>query len=97
LLRALHLGGDLFYRRGIERIGQHFDVFYAQGLVAAAVVLIRPDCDQVGADGLDLALNGGADAVAYGEQGDDGGDADDDAQHGQRGAHLVGQQAIKGG
>ena len=48
--------------------------------------------DVGGAQVLDLLLGLVADAFAHGHQPDDGGDADEDAQHGQRGPQLVQHQ-----
>ena len=68
-------------------------VLLGAGHHAAHAALAGPDDQQVGAHRghavQDLLLRAGAER----QHGDDRAHADDDAQHGQKGAQLVGQQA----
>ena len=53
------------------------------------------DGEQVGAEGVDPLLDGALGAGAQGHHRDDRGDADDDAEHGQRGPELVGADRLE--
>jgi hypothetical protein len=56
----------------------------------------REHDEQVTADGLDLLLDAGGGAGADGHHGDNRGHADDDAEHGKRGAEAIDTQGAEG-
>ena len=63
---------------------------------AAAVRGARHDRDGVGAEALEVRGDARAHAHANGDERDDGGDADDDAEHRQERAHLVRKERMDG-
>ena len=62
---------------------------------AAIPLLLEENGDIGGAQGAHGPGDGPGEAAAHRENADDGTDADDDAQHGQKGAHLVGPKALQ--
>ena len=56
--------------------------------------LLVDDSHEIGAEGADLVGLFLLAAEGEGRHGDDGGDADDDAEHGQECSHLVGEEAF---
>ena len=100
---ATHLGGDGTAVRALGRICERIGVRERQGarLVAggdAGGGLVGAlNSDQVRTIALQRRERLGDDAVAVGQQGDDRGDADDDAEHGQDGAGDVRTEAVDGG
>ena len=85
-----HLVGDqvLLFRRRHPQDGLH--------AAHAAGLLLEEHGDVGGPQGAHGPGDGPGEAVAHREDADDRGDADDDAQHGEKGAHLVGPEALQG-
>jgi hypothetical protein len=90
---ARHFAPDGFEVFDRERVGARVARAAAD---AADVLRACTDEEQVGAHALYLRLHGGLRALTDADHHDDGRDADDDAEHGQRRAGLVARQRAEG-
>ena len=100
-IAQLARGGDL--GAGPLQIGlaeQGVEIPLVQGLDAGGLlvtpILAGEDVDGIGAHGVDVVDHLGAGPLAQRHHADHGGDADDDAEHGEEGAHAVGQHGVQG-
>ena len=92
---GVHIGGNT---------GEHVRVFLHQIIHILGVqgrggpIPSSPDIGHHHVDPqlIHLLLHHAGQAVAQGQDNDDGGHADDDAQHGEQGAHLAGGQGLDG-
>src|ERR1019366_7918500 len=81
-------GSSVVFGEGLSVAGAHSDA----GVGDAA----GQHDDQIAADGIDLLFDAALRAGADRNHGNHGGDTDDDAEHGEGGAHLIDAQSAEG-